>query len=268
MKMPADLRRIDATRTASLAFTLIELLVVIAIIAILASLLLPAIAKAKAKGHGAICMSNGRQIGYGVLMFAGDNEEQFPPNMNGGTKDTNASWVAGWLDWNAGNTDNTNVLFLKNARIGTYTKDPLVYKCPADNHPVKGGLNTPSGGKNRVRSISMNGFIEGFAYGKNAGSTWYSTYRPYNRTTDVVSPSPSDLWVMNDEHPDSINDGWEIMNVTTPTAWVDLPASYHINACGFSFADGHSEIHRWKERTTMVRVLYQQRNNFPGTTPK
>src|SRR5689334_9695357 len=101
MNVPNRFRFDRGTR----AFTLIELLVVIAIIAILASLLLPAIAKAKAKGHGAVCMSNGRQIGYGVLMYAGDNLEWFPPNLNGGTKDTNASWVAGWLDWTAGNTD-------------------------------------------------------------------------------------------------------------------------------------------------------------------
>jgi prepilin-type N-terminal cleavage/methylation domain-containing protein len=264
MNTPARLR----TALGNRAFTLIELLVVIAIIAILASMLLPAIAKAKAKGQGAICMSNGRQIGYGVLMYAGDNLEWFPPNLNGGTKDTNLSWVAGWLDWGAGNTDNTNLLFLKGAKIGNYTKDPKVYKCPADNHLVKGAQTTPAGGKLRVRSISMNGFIEGGAYGKSASSTWYSGYKNYNKTTDVTAPTPSDLWVMNDEHPDSINDGWEIINVTSPTAWVDLPASYHINACGFSFADGHSEIHRWSERTTLVKVLYQQRNNFPGTSPK
>jgi prepilin-type N-terminal cleavage/methylation domain-containing protein len=250
------------------AFTLIELLVVIAIIAILASLLIPAIAKAKAKGQGAICMSNGRQLGLATIMYAGDAADWFPPNLNGGTTDTNASWVAGWLDWTAGNTANTNRAYLLNAKIGAYAKDPAIYHCPADKHPVPGGANTPSGGKNRVRSISMNGFIEGGAYGKTAtSSTWYPAFRNYNKTTDVVDPSPSDLWMMNDEHPDSINDGWEIMNVTDLHNWVDLPASYHLNACGFNFTDGHSEIHRWKERTTMVKVLYQQRNNFPGTSP-
>src|SRR5687768_16269954 len=123
MKLRASLRRDQAS-----GFTLIELLVVIAIIANLASMLLPTIAKAKAKGQGAKCMSNGRQMGYAVLMFATDNDEWFPPNLNGGTTDTNASWVAGWLDWSAGNTANTNRLFLLNAKLGPYLKSADVYK--------------------------------------------------------------------------------------------------------------------------------------------
>jgi hypothetical protein len=234
-------------------------LVVIAIIAILASMLLPAMAKAKAKAQGIGCMNNGKQLGLAVLLYAGDANEWFPPNLNGGTKDINSSWVAGWLDWTAVNTDNTNKLFLKNAKLGRYSVDPGIYHCPADNHPIK----TSKGMVQRVRSISMNGFIEGGAYGKaTAGSTWYPGYFNYNKTSDVNSPAPSNLWLMNDEHPDSINDGWEITNMTDPNNWVDLPASYHNGAGGFNFVDGHSEIKKWLEPTTVVKVKYSQYNGF------
>src|SRR6478672_2265454 len=243
-------------------FTLIELLVVIAIIAILAGMLLPALAKAKTKAQGILCMSNTRQLGLAVILYAGDANEWFPPNMNGGTKDTNASWVAGWLDWTPGNTDNTNRLFLLNAKIGPFVRDTGVYHCPADNHPVK----RPSGAVPRVRSVSMNGFVEGGAYSKSTsgGSTWYSGYFNFNKTTDVVTPSPTQVWLLNDEHPDSINDGWEITNVTDPNNWTDLPASYHNNACGFNFCDGHSEIKKWQEASTQVKVKYAQYNGFPA----
>ena len=111
----------------------------------------------------------------------------------------------------------------------------------------------------------MNGFIEGGAYGRSATqSTWYAGYWNYNKTTQVVNPSPSQLWMMNDEHPDSINDGWEIMNPTDFNNWVDLPASYHLGACGFTFVDGHSEIKRWREPSTSAKVQYRQYNGFPA----
>ena len=111
----------------------------------------------------------------------------------------------------------------------------------------------------------MNGFVEGYAYnnGKNPGSTWYNEYRKYDNVSDIIAPSPSSLWVFVDEHPDSINDGWNIMNPRTDASWVDLPANYHNGACGYAFADGHAEIKKWTDKVPRnVPVLKQQRNGF------
>ena len=241
-------------------FTLIELLVVIAIIAILASMLLPALGKAKVRGQAVYCMNNQRQLGLATFMYASDNKDSFPPNSSG---DPTPSWVEGHMNWDIMNLDNTNVLKILNGKLGSYSGNPKVYQCPADNFPVR---MTVGYSALRVRSVSMNGFIEGNAVrDPSGGSSWFTNYCRYDKTTDIVKPSPSNLWMFVDEHPDSINDGWLISNVMDNNNWTDLPASYHAGACGFCYADGHSEVKKWREASTVVTVKHSQYNGFAAS---
>ena len=84
-------------------------------------------------------------------------------------------------------------------------------------------------------------------------SWWNQSYRAFLKTTDV--PSPSMTWLTLDEHPDSINDAFFIVDINA-SQWGDLPASYHNGACGFSFADGHAEVHKWQSATSKYPVKY------------
>jgi prepilin-type N-terminal cleavage/methylation domain-containing protein/prepilin-type processing-associated H-X9-DG protein len=258
-------------------FTLIELLVVIAIIGILASLLLPALNKAKLKAYGVYCLNNHRSLALAWRMYADDNADHITyashtpyPFLN----DLNErAWVTGNLNFDPNNPSNWDPdVDIKKSPLWPYCGNNLpIWRCPADkSRVIVDGESRP-----RVRSMSMNIYAGGFGgtdsglsgspllawpeyYTRQGGQLW----KVFLKTSEFMDPGPSRTWLLMDMREDSIDWGNFATDMigwpNEPGRWgfYDLPGSYHGRAGGFSFVDGHAEIHVWRDNRTMPPLVY------------
>jgi prepilin-type N-terminal cleavage/methylation domain-containing protein len=243
-------------------FTLIELLVVVAIIAILAALLLPTLTKGKLKAQGIACMNNHRQLCLAWRMYSDDHQERllYASDDPYDSSTISATWVTGYLQFynpqDPANWDPDHDI----------TKSPMwpycgrnlsIWRCPADrSYVVVNGEAKP-----RVRTMSMNFYLGGFGGWDGSPYLDAAPYKLYFKQSELADPGPSKIFVFLDMRSDSIDIGNFAVRMTgwpdqpDRYGFYDLPGFYHHFSCGFSFADGHSETHHWRNTSTTPPLL-------------
>jgi hypothetical protein len=168
--------------------------------------------------------------------------------------------VPGVLDnLNPSAPDNWNLdITIRRSLIWPYCGQAVgIWHCPAD---TSYGITSSGQRVPRVRSVSMSNWVGGNGdHPENGYKGNWGLSAPnsvvYRKLTEIIHPGPAMTFVLLDERQDSINDAYFVTEMDgypnpATTELVDYPASYHGQAGGLSFADGHSEIHKWRDQRT------------------
>lgn len=278
----------NTKRRPDCAFTLLDLLASLAILTVLGVIVLPALARTEPNSQAVQCLANLKRLIGGWQMYASDNQDRLVYNTDGVNtgKPTGgfygSGWVGGWLDLSVAGSDNTNMNWLVNhdlspggtyaccGFLGPYVKDPRLWKCPADKAQV------PLVPVDRVRSYSMNNLVGALSRTWTgghanpgvtlAGRQGGSSHPLFEKGQQMRSPAQ--VFVMLDELPEGINDGDFFTDPDVQYQLVDCPSNRHNGAAGFSFADGHAEIHKWLDVRTLPLIppggILNLNVNFPG----
>jgi len=237
--------------------------VVAAVVSVLGSIFfVSALCRARQQASESICLNNLRHLTLGWQMYVSDNHGVLPSNNDESSQPTSLTnpqypqWCPGQMQSDADPVGQpTNTAWIKIGQIYPYVGSPAYYRCPADVSTYSGNIAFPTGNKGnpRVRSYSMNAWINPSVQAVAAFGLSSIPYRIYRQQTDLVVPGAANLVLLADENPYSINDPmfWEqpsgAANPPTATEWVDIPAVWHSGAGGLSFTDGHVQMRLWSD---------------------